>query len=270
MKAKTRLVLNRDLVIFDLETTGLNTRTDKIVQIAAAKYGRYKSKDKTCSGGWMLHDPEILNLKINPEMHISAGASDVHGIFDSDISECPTFETVAKQVHTFFKGCDLGGYNIKRFDIHLLLRQLKECGIILDLFNIIDSFEIFKEFVPHTLSGAFENYCHKPMENAHDALADVIATGNVLWSQFFYHREIFGHTAKEVSDRYIDPAQLDLQGQLKRKDKKVVLTFGKYKDIHVTEVPKSYFRWCVQKDILNQDALDILRDIFKNAKTDVN
>ena len=161
----SRLVLERPLVSFDLETTGVDIVNDRIVQIALSKIWQtekgYSHQDHT----WL----------INPEMPIPKEASEVHGIYDVDVINVPTFATFATEIYSIIKGCDLLGFNSNRFDIPILGEALLKCGIVFPEATTkkIDAQVIFHERESRNLAAAYKKYCNKEIgEDAHNALHD--------------------------------------------------------------------------------------------------
>ena len=160
-----QLKLERPIVFFDLETTGIDVVNDRIVEICLLKVfpnGNQESKV----------------MRINPTIHIPEGASAVHGIYDEDVADCPTFKEVAEDVMNFIHGCDLGGFNSNHFDIPMLVEEFLRNGINIDLRNTrcVDVQNIYHKLERRTLIAAYKFYCDKDLENAHSALADTEAT----------------------------------------------------------------------------------------------
>ena len=115
-----KLNLKNPIVFFDLETTGTNINTDRIVEICYLKvYPNGNEETKT--------------MRINPEMHIPEASSAVHGIYDADVADCPTFKEVAKNVARDIEGCDLAGFNSNRFDIPVLAEEFLRAGVDIDM-----------------------------------------------------------------------------------------------------------------------------------------
>ena len=172
--------LERDLVFFDLEATGLNVVKDRIVQIAMI---RYSKKGKP---------PVEFSMLINPGIPISQEAMEVHGITPKDVANKPTFQQVADKIHEFIGNADLAGYNSNRYDIPLLLEEFARVGMELDMSRrkTLDMQRIFYKMEPRTLSAAYKFYCGKKMENAHDALADVRATAAVFKGQLEMYKDV--------------------------------------------------------------------------------
>ena len=167
-----QLNLKNPIVFFDLETTGVNIATDRIVEISYLKvYPNGKEECKT--------------LRINPGIPIPPESTAVHGISDADVANCPTFKEVAKTIAREIEGCDVAGYNSNRFDIPLLVEELLRAGVDIDLSKrkMIDVQTIFHKMEQRTLSAAYKFYCDKDLNDAHTAEADTRATYEVLKSQ---------------------------------------------------------------------------------------
>jgi len=181
------LNLKNPLVFLDLETTGMNIVTDRIVEIALIKVhpdGREEEK----------------LYRINPEMPIPELVSKIHGIYEEDIKDKPTFKEVAKTIAQFIEGCDFAGFNSNRFDIPLLAEEFLRADIDIDLKKrkFIDVQAIFHKMEKRTLAAAYKFYCQKPLEDAHSAMADTKATYEVLKAQL---------------DQYIDEEYEDHAGK---------------------------------------------------------
>ena len=174
-----KLQLKNPIVFFDLETTGTNIVTDRIVEIAYHKVspnGREETK----------------SIRINPEMHIPESSSAIHGIYDTDVVNCPTFKAVAKEIARDIEGCDLAGYNSNRFDIPLLAEELLRAEVDIDLMKrkFIDVQVVFHKMEARTLGAAYKFYCEKDLIGAHGAEADTLATYEVLQSQLDRYPEL--------------------------------------------------------------------------------
>ena len=247
------LQLDRNLVFFDLEATGLNIVKDRIVQIALIKLfpdGRPN---------------EELELKVKPDVPISQEASEVHGLTMEDLADAPAFAEVAQRIYDFIGEADLAGYNSNRYDVPLLQEELYRAGIYLDTGNrrLIDAQTIFYRMEPRTLKAALKFYAGKEMENAHDALADVRATVEVFKGQLGeYAGAVFEEEGKDpiqpfasmdsVAAFCTDDRFLDATRRLKRgPDGRPQFNFGKYAGQAVTDVfakDPSYLRWILSKD----------------------
>ena len=167
-----QLNLNRPICFFDLETTGINITLDKIVEISILKvFPKGNEKKKT----WL----------VNPEIPISPQATAIHGITNEKVSDKPIFKSIAKDVYSWIKDSDLGGFNSNRFDIPILAEELLRSGIDFDMKNrqSVDVQTIFHKMEQRTLTAAYKFYCNKDLKNAHSAEADTLATYEVLKSQ---------------------------------------------------------------------------------------
>ena len=173
------LQLTKPLAFIDLETTGVNLGTDRIIEIAIVKVladGTRTTKRKL----------------INPGMPIPKASSDVHGITDEMVKDAPSFSQVAQELKQMLDGCDLGGYNSNRFDIPLLVEEFLRAQVEFDMKGrrLIDVQQIFYKMEPRTLSAAYQFYCQKSLENAHSAEADVVATVEILEAQVKRYPEL--------------------------------------------------------------------------------
>ncbi len=235
-----KLKLTRPLVFFDLETTGTNISSDRIVEISIVK---------------LMPDGNIYEKtrRINPEMHIPEGATAIHHITDEDVANEPTFRQVANSLSQLITGCDIAGFNSNRFDIPLLDREFERAGIDFDLSKarLIDVQTIYHKKEPRTLVAAYNYYCGKELEGAHGALADTRATMEVLLAQL----EKYDDVPCEVSalSEYSSPNRnVDLMGRLIYDDQnREVINFGKYKGRLAEEVltkDPGYYSWIMQGD----------------------
>lgn len=246
-----RIQLNRPLVFFDLETTGVNIAKDRIVELSYYKVFPNGTKE----GKTYRVRPTIIDaLGLETTMHIPEQASEVHGIYDDDVKDCPTFTEIAREVAAVFEGADIAGYNSNHFDIPLLGEEFLRAGVPFELQdrNMIDVFTIFTRKEQRTLSAAYAFYCGKDLTDAHSANADTMATYEVLMAQ----TERYADLPKDVTGlaQYSAPAQkfADLAGKLSYNAKgEVVFAFGKYKDVPVSEVlvkDSGYYGWIMQGD----------------------
>ena len=167
-----KLNLKNPLVFFDLETTGTNINTDRIVEICYLKV--YPNGNE-----------EAKTLRINPEMHIPEASTAIHGIHDEDVADCPTFKEVAKDIARDIEGADIAGFNSNRFDVPVLVEEFLRAGIDIDLTKrkFVDVQVIYHKLEQRTLSAAYKFYCGKNLEDAHTAEADTRATYEVLKAQ---------------------------------------------------------------------------------------
>ena len=236
-----KLNLKNPLVFLDLETTGTNINSDRIVEICYLKvYPNGNEESKT--------------LRINPEMHIPEASSAIHGIYDADVADCPTFKDVAKNIANDIEGCDLAGFNSNRFDIPLLAEEFLRVGVDIDMMKrkFIDVQVIFHKLEQRTLSAAYKFYCDKNLEDAHTAEADTRATYEVLKAQLDRYPDVLENDMKFLADYSSYNKNVDFAGRIVYNEQGVeVFNFGKYKGMSVAEILKKdigYFGWLMQGD----------------------
>jgi DNA polymerase-3 subunit epsilon len=236
-----KLNLKNPLVFFDLETTGTNINSDRIVEICYLKVhpnGNEESK----------------TLRINPEMHIPEEASAIHGIYDEDIKDCPTFKDVAKKIAADIEGCDLAGFNSNRFDIPVLAEEFLRAGVDIDLMKrkFIDVQVIYHKMEQRTLSAAYKFYCDKNLEDAHTAEADTRATYEVLKAQLDRYADTLKNDINFLSEYSCHTKNVDFAGRIVYNDQGVeVFNFGKYRGVPVKEILQKdpgYYSWIIQGD----------------------
>lgn len=246
-----KLQLNRPIVFFDLETTGVNIAKDRVVELSYYKvYPNGTKEGKT----YRVRPTIIDAMGLETTMHIPEQASAVHGIYDDDVKDCPTFNQIANEVAAVFEGADIAGYNSNHFDVPLLGEEFLRAGVQFDLTNrkMIDVFTIFTRKEQRTLSAAYAFYCGKDLTDAHSADADTMATYEVLLAQTERYPDL--PTDVDGLAQYSAPTQrfADLAGKLSYNDKgDVVFAFGKYKDVPVSEVlvkDSGYYGWIMQGD----------------------
>jgi DNA polymerase-3 subunit epsilon len=234
------LKLNRAIAFIDLETTGINIASDRIVEISILK---------------LLPDGTSTNetFRVNPTIPIPAEASAIHGIYDKDLLECPTFKQIAPNLIKIMDQCDLAGYNSNKFDIPLLVEEFLRIDVDFDIESrkFIDVQNIFHKMEQRTLSAAYKFYCNKDLTGAHGAQADVIATYEVLKAQLEKYESLEGNVAFLSKFSSANDA-VDLAGRIVRDKKGVeVFNFGKHKGRSVMEIFKSepsYYNWMMDGD----------------------
>ena len=236
-----KLNLKNPLVFFDLETTGTNINTDRIVEICYLKvYPNGNEESKT--------------LRINPEMHIPEPSSAIHGIYDADVADCPTFKDVAKKIAADIEGCDLAGFNSNRFDIPVLAEEFLRAGVDVDLMKrkFVDVQVIYHKLEQRTLSAAYKFYCDKNLEDAHTAEADTRATYEVLKAQLDRYPEVLENDIAFLSNYSSFNKNVDFAGRIVYNEQGVeVFNFGKYKGMSVAEVLQKdmgYYGWIMIGD----------------------
>ena len=234
------LKLARPLVFFDLETTGVNIGTDRIVEISILKvYPNGNKESKT----WL----------VNPEIEIPAESTAVHGITNEKVVTEPTFKELANKVNEMIAGADLAGFNSNRFDIPLLAEELLRAGIDFDMSErkAIDVQVIFHKKEQRTLSAGYQFYCGKELEDAHSAEADTLATYEILKAQLDKYEDI-ENSVDALSDYSSHTKRADFAGFILFNDKEQeIFSFGKYKGRTVEEVLKEnpgYNAWIQNAD----------------------
>jgi DNA polymerase-3 subunit epsilon len=236
------LQLQRPLCVFDLETTGLQITKDRIVQIAVIKL---KPDGQT----------ETFNELVNPGQPIPAEISAIHGITNEMVASAPTFEELAPRLLAFIGAADLAGYNSNKFDIPVLSEELLRCGIDFDLGarHFVDVQNIFHKMEQRTLAAAYQFYCGKQIENAHNALYDTLATLEVLQAQTEKYADLSNDIAGLAKFSTVGNQQnADFAGRLSlNEQQEVCYNFGKHKGKTVAEVLKlepGYYGWMLEAD----------------------
>lgn len=235
------LNLKNPIVFFDLETTGVNINTDRIVEICYLKV--YPNGNE-----------EAKTMRINPEMHIPESSSEIHGIYDKDVEGCPTFKEVAKDIAKDIEGCDLAGFNSNRFDIPVLAEEFLRAGVDIDMMKrkFIDVQVIYHKLEQRTLSAAYKFYCQKNLEDAHSAEADTRATYEVLKAQLDMYPDELQNDMAFLADYSNFNRNVDFAGRIVYDDNGVeVFNFGKYKGVSVKEVLQrdpGYYGWIMNGD----------------------
>ncbi|HJZ40108.1 MAG TPA: 3'-5' exonuclease [Bacteroidales bacterium] len=229
------LNLRNPLIFFDLETTGIDIATDRIVELSFLKiYPNGEEESKT--------------MRINPTVPIPAKVTAIHGISDEDVKDSPTFSEVARSLTRVFEGCDFAGYNSNKFDIPLLAEEFLRCDVDIDLKKrkFIDIQVIFHKKEQRTLSAAYKFYCDKNLEDAHSAEADTRATYEVLKAQLDRYQDL-ANDMDELSKFSSHNRNVDFLGRIVYDDDGTeVFNFGKYKGQPVEEVLKKdpgYYGW---------------------------
>ena len=235
-----KLNLKNPIVFFDLETTGINVSSDRIVEITYLKVEPNGNKTSK-------------TLRINPQMHIPEQASAVHGIYDQDVADCPAFRQVAASIAKDIEGCDLAGYNSINFDIPLLVEEFLRADVDVDLKKrkFVDVMVIFYKQEPRNLSAAYKFYCGKDLSNAHSSEADTMATLEILEAQLCRYGDL-ENTVDFLSEYSSHNKNVDYAGRIIYDDKKrEIFNFGKYKGMLVVDVfqrDPSYYQWMMNGD----------------------
>lgn len=248
-----QLQLKKPVVFLDLETTGINIASDRIVEIALIKVNVDNSEEEKV-------------FRVNPGVPIPDEVSQIHGIYDQDVKDEPTFKELAKQLAKFLEGCDLGGFNSTRFDIPLLAEEFIRADVDVDLkkHKFVDVQAIFHKMEKRTLAAAYKFYCNRELVNAHSAMADTKATYEVLKAQLDRYKDVeFSDIKGNVSTPIVNDVEklsefssfnknVDFVGRIITDENGIeVFNFGKNKGIPVEKVFKEqpgYYNWMMNSD----------------------
>ncbi|HMK17816.1 MAG TPA: 3'-5' exonuclease [Chitinophagaceae bacterium] len=233
------LQLTKPLAFIDLETTGVNLATDRIIEIAIVK---------------VLPDGKrsVKRKLINPGMPIPKQSSDVHGITDKMVKDAPAFKEVAHELKQMLDGCDIGGYNSNRFDIPLLVEEFLRADVDFDMKGrrLLDVQNIFHKMEQRTLSAAYKFYCNKNLDGAHSAEVDASATHEILIAQLERYPDL-GTSIDSVLKLIGEEAIVDFARRFIMENGVEIFNFGKYKGKAVADVLRNepqYYDWMMKGD----------------------
>lgn len=234
-----KLQLKRPIAFIDLETTGTNLATDRIVEVAIVKVGLDGSR-------------QAKRKLINPQMTIPKGASDVHGITNEMVKDAPVFKQVANEIKQFIDHCDIGGYNSNRFDVPLLVEEFLRAGLEFSVEGrkLIDVQRVFHMMEQRTLSAAYKFYCEKTLDGAHSAEVDATATWEILQAQIERYPQI-GVTLEAICTFCGEEDVVDFARRFIKVDCREVFNFGKHKGKCVEDILKAepqYYDWMMKGD----------------------
>ena len=234
------LQLTRPVAFIDLETTGVNLSSDRIVEIAIVKV-------------LPTQERQVKRKLINPEMAIPKASSEIHGITDEMVKDAPTFKQAGNEIKQYLENCDLGGYNSNRFDIPMLMEEFLRAGMDVDLTDrrMIDVQHIFYSMEPRTLTAAYKFYCQKELVDAHSAEADVQATIDVLLAQLKRYEQL-GNSVDSILGVIGEEKIVDYARRFSFDDNgNEIFNFGKFKGRTVSQVLKTepqYYDWMMKGD----------------------
>jgi DNA polymerase-3 subunit epsilon len=235
-----KLTLSKPICFFDLETTGINIGIDRIIEISILKVTPNQTE-------------ELYTKRVNPEIPIPNASSLVHGIYDEDVKNEPTFLQLAKEISLFIGNADLAGFNSNKFDVPILAEEMLRVGVDFDLSNrkLIDVQNIFHKMEQRNLASAYKFYCQKELLNAHSAEADTKATYEILQAQLERYNEL-NNDVTFLHDFCERNKNVDLAGRIIYNDlQQEVFNFGKHKGKTVEEILKkepSYYNWMMDGD----------------------
>jgi DNA polymerase-3 subunit epsilon len=234
------LHLRRPIAFIDLETTGINVSSDRIVEISVLKINPNGKKE------WMSN-------RINPEMPIPPKSTAIHGITDEDVADSPTFKEIAKKLTAFLEGTDLAGYNAIKFDIPVLAEEFLRANIDFNFHKrkYVDVQVIFHKKEQRTLAAAYQFYCNRELENAHSSKADTEATYEVLKAQLDRYNDLENNVEK-LADFSAYNNIVDFAGRIIYDENGIeIFNFGKHKgkpvELVFREEP-SYYSWMMNGD----------------------
>lgn len=245
------LNISRPIVFFDLETTGLDFKYDRVIEIAARKVHPDGRAEK-------------LHTRINPGIRIPAEIAQLTGITNDDVAKAPTFLQAAPEIAAFFEGADLAGYHIGRFDVKVMTEEFRRAGLdfACDARLIVDVQAIFHQKERRDLTAAYKFYCDKDLAGAHSADADTEATYEIFLSQMQRYPDLpkdieeMHRYCKGPQDRFVDS-----EGKFYWRDGEAAFNFGKYKSQtlkSVAENNRDYLQWLISPDRqFSQEVVDI-------------
>ncbi len=247
------LNLTKPIIFFDLETTGVNFQSDRIVEISYIKVFPNGTEETKCQ-------------RVNPERPIPAEATAIHHITDADVAGEPTFRQIARELARTFQGCDIAGFNSNKFDVPLLQEEFLRAGV--EDFEpgrcrLIDVQTIFHKMEQRTLSAAYKFYCGKSLEDAHSAQADTRATYEVLKAQLDRYAGELKNDMDFLAEFSSQVKRVDLAGRLiYDKQGRETFNFGKYKGLPVDEVfakDPNYCDWMQKSDFAEDTKKAVMR-----------
>jgi DNA polymerase-3 subunit epsilon len=235
------LPLDRPLVVFDTETTGVNARSDRIVEIACVKLHPDGRREN-----WVR--------RMNPGVPIPSGSTAIHGIRDADVAGLPRFREVAAELARFLEGCDLAGYNITGFDLPVLRIEFLRAGIPFEISDrrLLDAQRIFFAREPRHLSAAARFYCNAPHEGAHGALADAEMTLQVLVGQFVRYGDL-PRRMIELHELFCSGLDRDMdpEGRFRLVNGEPTVNFGRNRGRTLKEMSREepgFLKWILKGD----------------------
>jgi DNA polymerase-3 subunit epsilon len=233
------LQLKRPIAFLDLETTGVNLSSDRIVELAIVKIMPDGTQDRK-------------RRLINPQMKIPAVVSAIHGITDEMVKDAPTFKEIANETKQFLENCDFAGYNSNRFDWPLLMEEFLRSGLEFDIADrkMLDVQKIFHLLEPRTLTAAYKFYCNQTLEDAHSAEADAVATYEVFEAQLSKYPQL-GNTVDSVIQYLGEEQMVDFARRFIMEKGVELFNFGKHKGRPVVDVLRAepqYYDWMMKGD----------------------
>jgi DNA polymerase-3 subunit epsilon len=228
--------IQKPLVVFDLETTGVDVNKDETVQFAGIRI----NPDSTTSE---------FTFVCKPSIPIDPRAAEVHGFSNEDVKKCPPIKKFIPELIKLFEGADVAGFNLASFDVKILGRQMQEHKVqdFMKDATIYDAYKVFCSHCTRKLGDAFLYYVNKEIENAHDALGDVKSTIAVISAQVDREQLTVAEVASKTLGKTVDKNITD-QYILYNDKKEPVLNFSKHKGTLLKDVDKGFIKWVLNKD----------------------
>jgi DNA polymerase-3 subunit epsilon len=250
--------LDRPLAIFDIESTGINPRADRIIELAVVIIP-------------VKGEKTVHTFRCNPGIPIPPEATAIHGISDADVANEPLFKAIAPDVYRLFENCDLGGYNIIRFDVPMLIEEFVRASINFNMAGrrLVDAQRIFHKREPRDLKAALAFYCNELFLEGHHAEADALATVRVLEGQFARYSDLPRNLVE--LDKYCelrDPSWVDRDGKLRWANGEITINFGKKRGEKVYELARrdpGYLKWILKGDFAT-DTKEIIAKILDGQR----
>lgn len=252
------LIKNRDIIFFDVETTGVNIKNDRIVELSATKYTKQGTKD-------------IIHYYIKPgDIIIPDDAIAIHGITNEFIQDKPLFGDICDDLYVFFKGCDLGGYNIVKLDIPILFEEFTRCNKVLNVFgiNIYDSFNLLNKYESRKLSDVYQRFFDKGFDNVHTASSDVDACIEVFNEQINRY-DLLDESGDFISNkvRSNDKGEkfLDFDSWFLLKDGEIFLNKGEYRG-NMAKDHLDFLYWVSTNNKIQNNVRFVANELIKKYK----
>ena len=260
------LKINKPLVFFDIESTGLDIINDKIIEITILKIS-------------ITGEKKIYTFKINPGISIPLENSKIHGIYDKDVKNSPSFRKVGNKIKQLINNCDLVGFNILKFDLPILIEEFRNNKIDFSIknINIIDVQKLYHLMEKRNLSSAYKFYCNKTLKNSHSSFSDTNATYEIFINQLekYNKKEVFdlkGNKMGKISNNLneinntLNNNMIDLEGRFIMENNVPIFNFGKYKGKKINEILKKhpeYYNWIIKGKFSN-DTKEKIKKIKNN------
>lgn len=245
--------LDKAVIFFDLETTGVAPTEDRIIDIALIAHLPDGSEKSFSS----LVDPQKV---IPPE------AVAIHHITDEMVRGQPTFAELAPKLLEFIGDADLGGFGIVKFDVPMLLAEFKRAGFPFSMENrrVVDALTIFHRMEPRNLSAAYKFYCQKNIDGAHRAEPDARASSEVFWAQLKHYPQLPQEmSALSAYCNQRDAKNVDAEGKFVWRNGKASFNFGKHRTLSIDDVARkepSYLEWLASAEKTTPELAKICRE----------